>query len=174
MPAPAAREVFEEVDEALGQNLSRIMREGPEDELTLTENAQPAIMANAIAVLRVLEKEGRAVDRDQRRASASPAIRSANIPRCARPERSRWPIPRGCSRLRGQAMQAAVPVRRGGDGALLGPTWRRRSALADAAAEGEVCQVANDNDPGQVVPRATGPRSSARWRWPGITGSSAG
>ena len=145
----AAREVFEEVDEALGQNLSRIMREGPDDELTLTENAQPAIMANAIATLRVLEKEGglSIVEKGECVAghslgeyTALCAVGSFSLSDTAR-----------LLRLRGQAMQAAVPVGGGAMCALLGADLEKATALAEAAAQGEVCEVANDNDPGQVV-----------------------
>jgi [acyl-carrier-protein] S-malonyltransferase len=145
----AAREVFEEVDEALGQNLSRIMREGPEEELVLTANAQPAIMANAIAVLRVLEKEvGLAI------AAKGEAVAGHSLGEytalCAAGAFSLADTAR-LLRLRGQAMQAAVPVGVGAMCALLGADLQKAQALADAAAEGEVCQVANDNDPGQVV-----------------------
>jgi len=144
-----AREVFEEVDEALGQKLSAIMREGPEDQLTLTENAQPAIMANAIATLRVLEKEGGLgiVDKGDCVAghslgeyTALGAVGAFTLPDAAR-----------LLKLRGQAMQAAVPVGAGAMCALLGADVEKALALAEAAAEGEICQLANDNDPGQVV-----------------------
>jgi len=144
-----AREVFEEVDEALGQGLSRIMREGPEEELTLTENAQPAIMANAIAVLRVLEKEGGlsisakgecVAGHSLGEYTALCAVGAFSLANTAR-----------LLKLRGQAMQAAVPVGLGAMCALLGADLDRATRLAEAAAEGEVCQVANDNDPGQVV-----------------------
>jgi [acyl-carrier-protein] S-malonyltransferase len=145
----AAREVFEEVDEALGQKLSTIMREGPEDTLTLTENAQPAIMANAIAILRVLEKEGGLSIADKGDCGAGhslgeytalSAIGAFTLADTAR-----------LLRLRGLAMQAAVPVGEGAMCALLGADIDKAVALAKAAAEGEVCEVANDNDPGQVV-----------------------
>ena len=130
-----ARDVFEEVDEALGQKLFQLMREGPEDELKLTENAQPAIMANSLAVFRVADEEGGVASK--RRAS-SPATASANIPRCA-------PRARSTSRHR-EAAEAARPGdagggpgRRGRDGALLGADLEMAQTLADAAAEGEVC-----------------------------------
>ncbi|WP_088309628.1 ACP S-malonyltransferase [Novosphingobium sp. B 225] len=145
----AAREVFQEVDDALGQNLSAIMRDGPDDALTLTENAQPAIMANAIAVLRVLEREGgiSLADKAQFVAGHSlgeyTALCAAGAFRLADTAR--------LLKLRGQAMQAAVPVGVGAMCALLGADIDKAQALADAAAEGEVCTVANDNDPGQVV-----------------------
>jgi [acyl-carrier-protein] S-malonyltransferase len=147
--SPAARELFQEVDDALGQNLFRLMTEGPEDQLTLTENAQPAIMANAIATLRVLEKEGgvRLADKAEFVAghslgeySALCAAEAFDVATTAR-----------LLKLRGQVMQAAVPVGVGAMAALLGADIEKAQALADAAAEGEVCTVANDNDPGQVV-----------------------
>lgn len=145
----AAREVFEEVDDALGQALSRIMWEGPEDQLTLTENAQPAIMANAIAVLRVLEKEGgiRLADKADFVAGHSLGEYSAL---CAAGAFDLSTTAR-LLKLRGQAMQAAVPVGEGAMAALLGADLAKAQAIADAAAEGEVCTVANDNDPSQVV-----------------------
>jgi len=144
-----AREVFEEVDDALGQKLSTIMREGPEDQLTLTENAQPAIMANAIAVLRVLEKDGgiSLVDKGDFVAGHSLGEYTAL---CAAGAFSLADTAR-LLKLRGTAMQAAVPVGIGAMAALLGADIEKAQALADDAAEGEVCTVANDNDPGQVV-----------------------
>ena len=145
----AAREVFQEVDEALGQNLSRIMREGPEEELTLTENAQPAIMANAIAVLRVLEKEGGLSIAAKGECVAGHSLGEYTA-LCAVGAFSLGDTAR-LLKLRGQAMQAAVPVGVGAMCALLGADLEKAQAVADAAAEGEVCQVANDNDPGQVV-----------------------
>ena len=145
----AAREVFQEVDEALGQNLSRIMREGPEEELTLTENAQPAIMANAIAVLRVLEKEGGLSIAAKGECVAGHSLGEYTA-LCAAGAFSLADTAR-LLKLRGQAMQAAVPVGLGAMCALLGADLEKAQAVADAAAEGEVCQVANDNDPGQVV-----------------------
>ncbi|WP_296219077.1 ACP S-malonyltransferase [uncultured Sphingomonas sp.] len=147
--SPAAREVFGEVDEALGQNLSRLMAEGPADALTLTENAQPAIMANAIATLRVLEKEGgvRLADKADFVAGHSlgeyTALCAAGAFDLATTAR--------LLKLRGQAMQAAVPVGEGGMAALLGADLAKAQAIAAAAAEGDVCTVANDNDPSQVV-----------------------
>lgn len=145
----AAREVFQEVDEALGQNLSRIMREGSEEELTLTENAQPAIMAHAIAVLRVLEKDAglSIVEKGECVAGHSLGEYTAL---CAVGAFSLADTAR-LLKLRGQAMQAAVPVGVGAMCALLGADLEKATALAEAAAEGEVCEVANDNDPGQVV-----------------------
>jgi [acyl-carrier-protein] S-malonyltransferase len=144
-----AREVFEEVDDALGQKLFRLMTDGPENQLTLTENAQPAIMANAIATLRVLEKEGgiRLADKAQFVAGHSLGEYSAL---CAAGALDLATTAR-LLKLRGQAMQAAVPVGVGAMAALLGADIEKAQALADAAAGGEVCTVANDNDPSQVV-----------------------
>jgi [acyl-carrier-protein] S-malonyltransferase len=144
-----AREVFQEVDEALGQSLYKLMTEGPEDQLTLTENAQPAIMANAIATLRVAEKEGgiRLSEKADFVAghslgeyTALCAAGALDLPTTAR-----------LLKLRGQAMQAATPVGTGAMAALLGADIEKAQALADAAAQGDVCTVANDNDPSQVV-----------------------
>jgi len=145
----AAREVFEEVDDALGMKLSAIMREGPEDQLTLTENAQPAIMANAIATLRVLESDfgvklaekGSCVaGHSLGEYTALCAVGAFDLATTAR-----------LLKLRGSAMQAAVPVGEGAMAALLGADVDKASELAAAAADGEVCEVANDNDPTQVV-----------------------
>jgi [acyl-carrier-protein] S-malonyltransferase len=147
--SPAARELFQEVDDALSQKLFRIMVEGPESDLTLTENAQPAIMANAIATLRVLEKEGGLSPSEKGdfvaghslgEYTALCAVGSLSVSLTAR-----------LLKLRGQAMQAAVPVGEGAMAALLGADIDKAQALADAAAEGEVCAIANDNDPTQVV-----------------------
>lgn len=147
--SPVAREVFQEVDEALGQNLFKLMSEGPEDQLTLTENAQPAIMANAIATLRVMEKEGGVTlaatadyvaGHSLGEYSALCAAGAFDLATTAR-----------LLKTRGQAMQAAVPVGVGAMAALLGADIDTAQKLADAAAEGEVCTVANDNDPSQVV-----------------------
>jgi len=145
----AAREVFEEVDDALGQKLSLLMREGPEDELTLTENAQPAIMANAIATLRVLEKEGGISLADNGDYVAGHSLGEYTA-LCAVGAFSLADTAR-LLKLRGQAMQAAVPVGEGAMCALLGADIEKATELAKAAAEGQVCEVANDNDPGQVV-----------------------
>src|SRR5690606_13071261 len=145
----AAREVFEEVDEALGQKLSALMREGPEDELTLTENAQPAIMANAIATLRVLQKEGGISLADKGDYVAGHSLGEYTA-LCAVGAFSLADTAR-LLKLRGQAMQAAVPVGEGAMCALLGADIEKATELAKAAAEGQVCEVANDNDPGQVV-----------------------
>ncbi|MEQ1641301.1 MAG: ACP S-malonyltransferase [Novosphingobium sp.] len=145
----AAREVFQEVDDALGQKLSAIMAEGPEAALTLTENAQPAIMAHAIAVLRVLEKEGGISLADKADFVAGHSLGEYTA-LCSAGAFSLADTAR-LLKLRGQAMQAAVPVGVGAMCALLGADLAKAQALADAAAEGEVCTVANDNDPGQVV-----------------------
>ncbi|HKX90181.1 MAG TPA: ACP S-malonyltransferase [Sphingopyxis sp.] len=147
--SPVAREVFQEVDDALGQHLFKLMSEGPEDQLTLTENAQPAIMANAIATLRVLEKEGGVTlsakadyvaGHSLGEYSALCAAGAFDLATTAR-----------LLKTRGQAMQAAVPVGVGAMAALLGADIDTAQKLADAASEGEVCTVANDNDPSQVV-----------------------
>ena len=145
----AAREVFQEVDEALGQHLFRLMTDGPSDELTLTENAQPAIMANAIATLRVLEREGdvRLADKADYVAGHSLGEYSAL---CAAGALDLATTARLLKR-RGRAMQAAVPVGEGAMAAVLGADVEKARALAAAAAEGEVLTVANDNDPTQVV-----------------------
>ena len=145
----AARAVFEEVDDALGQKLFALMREGPEDQLTLTENAQPAIMANAIAVLRVLEQEGGIALADKADCVAGHSLGEYTA-LCAAGAFSLADTAR-LLKLRGQAMQAAVPVGIGAMAALLGADVERAQALADAAGDGQVCTVANDNDPTQVV-----------------------
>ena len=145
----AAREVFEEVDEALSQKLSAIMRDGPEDQLTLTENAQPAIMANAIATLRVLEREF-GVSLAEKGACVAGHSLGEYSALCAVGAFSLADTAR-LLKLRGQAMQAAVPVGEGAMAALLGADIDKATALAEAAADGEVCEVANDNDPTQVV-----------------------
>ncbi|MBB4839184.1 [acyl-carrier-protein] S-malonyltransferase [Sphingomonas kyeonggiensis] len=144
-----AREVFQEVDDALGQNLFKLMSEGPEDELTLTANAQPAIMANAIAVLRVLEKEGgiRLADKADFVAGHSLGEYTALCAAGAFDLATTAKL----LRIRGDAMQAAVPVGVGAMAAILGADREKAQAIADAAAEGQVCTVANDNDPSQVV-----------------------
>jgi [acyl-carrier-protein] S-malonyltransferase len=147
--SPVAREVFEEVDHALGQNLFRLMSEGPESDLILTENAQPAIMANAIATLRVLEKEGgvRLFEKCDFVAGHSLGEYSAL---CAAGAFS-LSVTASLLKLRGRAMQAAVPVGLGAMAALLGADIEKAEALAAAAAQSETCTVANDNDPSQVV-----------------------
>lgn len=145
----AAREVFEEVDDALGQKLFQIMTQGPDDALTLTENAQPAIMAHAIAVLRVLEKEGGIQLADKADFVAGHSLGEYTA-LCAAGAFSLADTAR-LLKLRGQSMQAAVPVGEGAMCALLGADIDKATALAEAAAQGEVCTVANDNDPTQVV-----------------------
>src|SRR3982751_718188 len=144
-----ARDVFQEVDEALGQNLFRLMRDGPDDELKLTENAQPAIMALSIAVFRVFTKDGRI---DLTRAASFVAGHSLGeySALCAA---GSFDLATAAKllKLRGQAMQAAVPVGQGAMAALLGADLELAQKIADAAARGEVCTVANDNDPTQVV-----------------------
>jgi [acyl-carrier-protein] S-malonyltransferase len=145
----AARDVFEQVDEALGQNLARLMRDGPDDELRLTENAQPAIMANSLAVFAALTREGGVelakaaqfvAGHSLGEYSALCAAGSFDLATTAK-----------LLKLRGQAMQAAVPVGVGAMAALLGADVELARRIAEAAAKGEVCAVANDNDPGQVV-----------------------
>jgi [acyl-carrier-protein] S-malonyltransferase len=144
----AARNVFDEIDTALGQKLSRIMFEGPADTLTLTENAQPALLAVSMAVMRVLEERGfRLADGAKFVAGHSLGEYSAL---CAAGALS---IADGARllRIRGRAMQAAVPVGQGAMAALLGAGKEAAEKLAAAAAEGEVCQLANDNEPTQAV-----------------------
>lgn len=146
----SARDVFAEIDQALGQDLSGLMRNGPEDQLTLTENAQPALMAVSLAVIRVLEKDfGVGVNRAGFVAghslgeySALAAVGALSIADTAR-----------LLKLRGQAMQRAVPVGRGAMASLIGPKTDLALAEAAAAAGAEigVCVVANDNNNGNVV-----------------------
>ncbi len=148
---PAARAVFDEVDAALGQKLSTLMFEGPEDQLTLTANAQPALMAHSLAVIRVLEAE-KGLDLAQSAAfvaghslgeySALAAAGALSISDTAK-----------LLRIRGDAMQAAVPVGKGAMAALLGAEWDLASEIAEIAATdtGLICDVANDNGGGQVV-----------------------
>src|SRR5690348_1557602 len=144
-----ARETFQEVDEALRQNLSRVMFEGPESDLTLTENAQPALMAVSLAAMRVLERDGK-VDLKRHVAfvaghslgeySALAAARSFTLADAAR-----------LLKRRGLAMQRAVPVGVGAMAALIGAELDVAQGLAEEASQGEVCSVANDNGGGQVV-----------------------
>ncbi len=144
-----ARDVFEEVNEALGQNLFRLMCAGPEDELKLTENAQPAIMANSFAVYRALTKEGGV---DLKKAASFVAGHSLGeySALCAAGSFT-LATTANLLRLRGRAMQEAVPVGVGAMAALLGADIALAQRIADAAAQGEICTVANDNDPSQVV-----------------------
>jgi len=147
--SPHAREVFQEVDDALGQHLFRLMAEGPEGKLMLTENAQPAIMANAIATLRVLEREGGVSVADKADYVAGHSLGEYTA-LCAAGALDLSTAAR-LLKLRGQAMQAAVPVGEGAMAAVLGADRDKAQAIAEAAAQGEVCTIANDNDPGQVV-----------------------
>jgi [acyl-carrier-protein] S-malonyltransferase len=144
-----ARAVFAEVDEALGQSLSTLIWVGPEDQLTLTENAQPALMTVSLAVIRVLEAEtGLSLKQSVAfvaghslgEYSALAAAESLSLADAAR-----------LLKARGQAMQTAVPVGDGAMAALLGADLSQAQELAKAASEGEVCAAANDNAPGQVV-----------------------
>ncbi len=144
-----AREVFQEVDEALKQKLSALMKEGPESELTMTANAQPAIMANSIATTRVLEKEFGVVLADTATCVAGHSLGEYSA-LCAAGAFSLTEAAK-LLRLRGIAMQDAVPIGVGAMAALLGADIEKATALAQAAAQGQVCEVANDNDPGQVV-----------------------
>ena len=146
---PAARAVFEEVDAALGQHLSTIMWNGPEADLTLTENAQPALMAVSMAVMRVLETEHGitlathakfVAGHSLGEYSALAAAGTFSLADTAR-----------LLKVRGKAMQAAVPVGQGAMAALLGLDFATASAVAAEAAQGDVCQSANDNSDGQVV-----------------------
>jgi len=145
---PEAKAVFEEVDEALDQKLSALMWDGPESDLTLTANAQPALMAVSMATMRVLEAKGlKLADQVAFVAghslgeySALAAAGSFDIPTAAR-----------LLRIRGNAMQSAVPIGKGAMAALLGLDFEEAVKVAEEAAQGEVCQAANDNAPGQVV-----------------------
>jgi [acyl-carrier-protein] S-malonyltransferase len=141
----SARDVFEEVNEALGQNLFQMMCHGPDEQLRLTENAQPAIMAHSLAVLRTFgvnlgDVANFVAGHSLGEYSALCASGSIDLPTTA-----------GLLRLRGQAMQEAVPVGVGAMAALLGADLALAQTIAEAAAQGEVCTVANDNDPTQVV-----------------------
>jgi len=141
----AARDVFDEVDESLGQNLFKLMREGPDEDLRLTENAQPAIMALSLAVLRawgvqVSDVANFVAGHSLGEYSALCAAGSFDLATTAR-----------LLKLRGQAMQRAVPIGEGAMAALLGADIALAQKIAEAAAQGQVCTVANDNDPSQVV-----------------------
>ncbi|MEO1138595.1 MAG: ACP S-malonyltransferase [Pseudomonadota bacterium] len=144
---PVAQAVFEEVDEALGEKLSSLIWDGDQEELTLTQNAQPALMATSLAAMRALEAEGVTVAAASMVAghslgeySALAAAGALSISDCAQ-----------LLRTRGQAMQAAVPVGEGAMAAILGLDLDAVRSLAEEAAQGGVCQAANDNDPAQVV-----------------------
>ena len=144
---PAARAVFQEVDDALGESLSALIWEGDQDPLTLTQNAQPALMATSLAAMRALEAEGITIEKaayvaghslgEYSALAAAGAISVADTARLLR--------------TRGKAMQEAVPVGVGAMAALLGLDFEAAAEVAAEAAQGEVCQAANDNDPGQVV-----------------------
>lgn len=147
MAYPAAKAVFDEVDDALGENLSALIWEGDIDTLTLTQNAQPALMATSLATIRALEAEGVDVTAARFVAghslgeyAALAAARALTIADTAR-----------LLRVRGRAMQDAVPVGVGAMAVLLGLDFDQARAVAEEAAQGEVCEAANDNDPGQVV-----------------------
>jgi [acyl-carrier-protein] S-malonyltransferase len=144
---PAARAVFDEVDDALGEKLSTLIWEGEQDALTLTQNAQPALMATSIAAMRALESEGVKVTdaafvagHSLGEYSALAAAGALSVADAAR-----------LLRTRGRAMQEAVPVGVGAMAALLGLDFAAARAVAEEAAQGQVCQAANDNDPAQVV-----------------------
>ena len=146
---PVARQVFQEVDEALKQNLSRIMWDGPLEDLTLTENAQPALMAVSLAVIRVLEVQGNWKLAEQAACVAGhslgeySALAAAGTFTLADTAR--------LLKTRGLAMQKAVPVGQGAMAALLGAEFEQAKEIAAEAAQGEVCEAANDNASGQVV-----------------------
>lgn len=144
---PAARAVFDEVDDALGEKLSALIWEGEQDALTLTRNAQPALMATSMAAMRALEAEGIGVTRASFVAGHSLGEYSAL---CAAGAISVADTAR-LLRIRGRAMQEAVPVGVGAMAAVLGLDFATVTEVAAQAAQGEVCQAANDNDPGQVV-----------------------
>ena len=146
---PVARHTFQEVDDALKQKLSKVMFEGPESELTLTENAQPALMAVSLAVMSVLQKEG---DLDLPRHVALVAGHSlGEYSALAAADTFGLADAALLLKRRGLAMQRAVPVGEGAMAALLGLELEGAQEVAAAAAEGEICAVANDNAPGQVV-----------------------
>ncbi len=144
---PEAKAVFDEVDAALGESLSGLIWEGEQETLTLTQNAQPALMATSLAAMKALEAEGVTIAAASCVAghslgeySALAAAGALSIGDTAR-----------LLRTRGEAMQAAVPVGEGAMAAILGLDFAAVQEVADAAAQGEVCQAANDNDPTQVV-----------------------
>ena len=144
---PAAKAVFDEVDEALGEKLSQLIWEGDAEELTLTQNAQPALMATSMAAMAALKAEGVTVDKAAYVAGHSLGEYAAL---CAAGTFSLADTAR-LLRIRGRAMQAAVPVGQGAMAALLGLSFEQAEAVAAEAAQGEVCQVANQNDPAQNV-----------------------
>jgi [acyl-carrier-protein] S-malonyltransferase len=146
---PAARLVFEEVDDALEKRLSRLMFEGPQEELTLTENAQPALMAVSMAAVRVIEQEGGKPIGDIAAYVAGHSLGEYSALAAA----GAIPLAEAARLLqtRGEAMQAAVPVGEGAMAAILGPSLEEVEEIAAEAAGDEVCDVANDNSEGQVV-----------------------
>ncbi|MFG6591038.1 ACP S-malonyltransferase [Sulfitobacter sp. 1A12157] len=144
---PEARAVFDEVDAALGEKLSELIWEGDIETLTLTENAQPALMATSMAAMAALKAEGVTVEKAAFVAGHSLGEYSAL---CAAGALSLADTAR-LLRIRGKAMQAAVPVGEGAMAAILGLGIEETEKLAEAAAEGAVCQVANENDPSQNV-----------------------
>src|SRR5665213_3121189 len=145
---PVARETFEEVDEALRQNLSRLVFEGPEADLTLTENAQPALLAMSMAVIRVLV---RGAGLDMKRVAFVAGHSLGEYSALAAAEAFALPDAARLLKRRGLAMQRAVPVGIGAMAALPGLELDEARAVAPAAAQGEVCDCANDNAPGQIV-----------------------
>ena len=144
---PGAKAVFEEVDAALGESLSGLIWEGEQEQLTLTANAQPALMATSLAAMRALEAEGVGVEAASFVAGHSLGEYSALAAAGALTVADAAKL----LRLRGTAMQEATPVGVGAMAALLGLDFEGATAVAEEAAQGEVCQAANDNDPGQVV-----------------------
>ena len=150
---PLAREVFQEIDDTLGQGLFRLMTEGPEEDLRLTENAQPAIMAVSLAVLRVLEQQGGKSLKDLATYVAGHSL-GEYAALCAAGSLTLADTAR-LLKIRGRAMQAAVPVGQGGMAAILGLELPQVREVAAEAAAGAVCATANDNAPGQVVVSGT-------------------
>lgn len=144
---PAARAVFEEVDEALGEKLSSVIWDGDIETLTLTENAQPALMATSMAAMAALKAEGVGIEKAAFVAGHSLGEYSAL---CAAGTLSLADTAR-LLRIRGRAMQSAVPVGEGAMAALLGLSFEQAAKIAQDAAQGEICQVANENDPAQNV-----------------------
>jgi [acyl-carrier-protein] S-malonyltransferase len=144
---PAAKAVFDEVDEALGEKLSTLIWEGDAEELTLTQNAQPALMATSMAAMAAMKSEGITLDRAAYVAGHSLGEYAAL---CAAGTFSLADTAR-LLRIRGRAMQSAVPVGQGAMAALLGLSFEQAETVAAQAAQGDVCQVANQNDPAQNV-----------------------
>ncbi|KAF0139607.1 MAG: acyl-carrier-protein S-malonyltransferase [Rhodospirillaceae bacterium] len=146
---PAARLVFEEVDEALKQHLSRLMFEGPENELVLTENAQPALLTVSMAIMRVMEGEGGLELSQQAKFVAGHSLGEYSALAAARSFALADAV--RLVKVRGQAMQKAVPVGLGAMAALIGLDLDMAREVAERAAEGQICTAANDNAPAQVV-----------------------